>query len=147
MKSKIMIEELSEEYIILEHEGIIITYANIYQDGEDRLHIGTMITKPEFRNIGYGTKLLEFIKKYADQNKLIVRTESLTCGNLLSSVGFNVGKRDIDFIYNPKVLTEEENKILIFLDYQGQKQLDKEQEKRNLDNYSKTLDFLKSIGF
>lgn len=140
-------EEVAEEYIILEQDGIIISYASIYQVMKDRIHIGTMITKKEYRNSGYGTKLLKFIKNYADQNKLIVKTETLTCGSLLSSVGFRNGTRYVDYIYTPKLLTNETLKIPVFLDYDGQQKINEQQKNKNLENYEKTLDFLKSIGF
>lgn len=140
-------EEVSENYIILEQEGIIISYASIYQDMKDRIHIGTLITKKEYRNNGYATKLLRFIKNYANQNNLIVKAETLTCRSLLSYVGFANGERYVDYIYRPKQLTKEIPKIPVFLDYEGQQLINEQEEIKNLEDYKKTLQLLKSIGF
>lgn len=143
-------ELLAEEYIILEIEGIIVTYACVYQDGIDRIHIGSIVTKKEYRHHGYGSYLLEFIKEYADQNNLIIRTESLTCGSLLQKLGFDYRKSLIEFMYTPKKSIEPK-RYPIFLDYERnreiQEKLTKEREEKDLENYSKCLDILKDLGF
>lgn len=141
-------EELEEEYIILEIEGIIVSYACVYQDRKDRIHIGSIVTKEEYRRQGFGSHLLKFIMGYADQNSLMIKAESLTCKKLLLNLGFNSGIRSIDFIYKPQPINQIQEKYPTFLNYEGQqnKQKEKIKESKEIESFSKTLEFIKDIG-
>ena len=125
---------------------IIISYACIFQDDIDKVHIGSLVTKEEYRNCGYGSCLLNFIKEYANQNNLIIRTESITCGSLLQKHGFELGRRKTDYIYSPK-----DNKFKTqypsLFDYEKNIKLEEEKEREDLEAFSKTLDMLKEFGW
>lgn len=141
-------EELAEQYLILEIEGIIVTYMCVYQDRRDSIHIGSMITKEEYRNQGYGAYLLRFIIEYANQNNLTIRTETLTCESLLRRMKFqlNTNGRKTDYIYFPKKSTFSDH-YYKFLDYAGSIKKEQKRQQEEIKSYEKTLEFLKNIGF